>query len=295
MEYQNISNMSSSAGPSVDLLVSSAVLGLCFVLGVPGNIAVLVLLGQYLKDRSFTPKLMFSLAVSDLMSLLFMPVWIYALLNGWVFGQALCKLFSYIVYWSLYCSVLSVCLLSVQRYLQVLHPQIWATLGEKNQSGMISAIWTLSAALGSYALYYRNVKLMKNGLLYCYQDYGDDLEKTVVLSVETVLMFIVPLLSLLCFYFGLHRRVSQSVSFSSHRLTTLAIRIVVTFFIFGIPCMINNIVAIAMPWKSEVNYNATGALFFINNSINPILYTFSARTLLRRGAQQSDQTQDDQI
>ncbi|XP_073798759.1 leukotriene B4 receptor 1-like [Danio rerio] len=294
MEYQNISNMSSSAGPSVDLLVSSAVLGLCFVLGVPGNIAVLVLLGQYLKDRSFTPKLMFSLAVSDLMSLLFMPVWIYALLNGWVFGQALCKLLSYIVYWSLYCSVLSVCLLSVQRYLQVLHPQIWATLGEKNQSGMISAIWTLSAALGSYALHYQNVMKKENGLLYCDQYFKKDLGKIMVLIVEALLMFIVPLLSLLCFYFGLHRRVSQSVSFSSHRLTTLSIRIVVTFFIFGIPCTINHFVAIAMPWKSEVLYNATGALFFINNSINPILYAFSARSLLQRGAQQSDQTPDNQ-
>ncbi|XP_058631232.1 leukotriene B4 receptor 1-like [Onychostoma macrolepis] len=288
MEYQNISNSSQFACTSV--VVSSTVLGLCFALGVPGNIAVLVMLTQHLKEGSFTPKLMLNLAVSDLLSLISLPVWIYALLNGWVFGQGLCKLFSYVVYWSLYSSVLSVTLLSVQRYLQVLYPQRWAKLGQKGQKGLIFGIWTSSGALGSYALYFRNVKQMDR-LPVCHQDYRNNQDKLVVLLVETLVMFLVPLFSLLFFYLRLHQRISQSASFKSHRLTKLAIRIVVAFFIFSTPCMINNLVLMAVSWESDVSNNVTGALFFINSCVNPFLYAFSARTLRCRRKQHSDELQ----
>ncbi|KAL0193495.1 hypothetical protein M9458_011791, partial [Cirrhinus mrigala] len=82
---------------------------------------------------------------------------------------------------SLYSSVLSVTLLSVQRYLQVLYPQRWAKLGRKGQKGLIFGIWISSGALASYALYYRNVRKNKNGLLQCFQDYRNDQEKLLVL------------------------------------------------------------------------------------------------------------------
>ncbi|XP_050965919.1 leukotriene B4 receptor 1-like [Labeo rohita] len=291
MEYQNISNASLFAHSSLDELVSSTVLGLCCALGVPGNIAVLIMLAQHLKDDSFTPKLMLSLAVSDLLSLISLPVWIYALLYGWVFGQGLCKLFSYVVYLSLYSSVLSVTLLSVQRYLQVLYPQRWAKLGRKSQKGLIFGIWISSGALASYALYYRNVKKNENGLLQCFQDYRSDQEKLAVLLVETLVMFVVPFLSMLCFYLRLHQRISQSASFRSHRLTKLAVRIVVTFFIFSSPCLINNLVLMAVSWESDVSNNVTGALFFINSCVNPFLYAFSARALRCKRKRHSDQSQ----
>ncbi|KAL1274161.1 hypothetical protein QQF64_026975 [Cirrhinus molitorella] len=292
MEYLNISNSSLFARTSVDGLVSSTVLGLCCALGVPGNIAVLIVLTQHLKEDSFTPKLMLSLAVSDLLSLIFLPVWIYALLNGWVFGQGLCKLFSYVVYWSIYSSVLSVALLSVQRYLQVLYPQRWAKLGRKGQKGLIFGIWTSSGVLASYALYYRNVKeKKKDGLLHCYQDYMNKREQIVVLITEILVLYVIPLFSLLYFYHRLHQRINQSASFRSHRLKKLVIRIVVAFFVFGTPCMINNLVLIAMPWNSNTSNNVTGALFFINSCVNPVLYAFSARALRCKRKQHSDQPQ----
>ncbi|RXN32471.1 C-X-C chemokine receptor type 2-like protein [Labeo rohita] len=349
---------------------------------------------------------MLSLAVSDLLSLIFLPVWIYALLNGWIFGQGLCKFFSYVVYWSLYSTVLSVTLLSLQRYLQVLYPQRWAKLGQKGQNGLIFAIWTSSGVLASYALYYRNAKKKygrlrcyqdytnkeeqivvllvetlvmfvvplfsllyffqglckffsyvvywslystvlsvtllslqrylqvlypqrwaklgqkgQNGLIFaiwtssgvlasyalyyrnakkkygrlrCYQDYTNKEEQIVVLLVETLVMFVVPLFSLLYFYCRLHQRINQSAFFRSHRLKKLVIRIVVAFFIFSTPCMINNLVLMAMPLKSAASNNVTGALFFINSCVNPFLYAFSARTLRCKRKQHSDQPQQNQ-
>ncbi|XP_067296277.1 leukotriene B4 receptor 1-like [Pseudorasbora parva] len=290
MEYQNISNDSLFARTPMDVLTSSTVLGLCCAIGVPGNLAVMAMLAQHLKDASFTPKLMMSLAVSDLLSLIFLPLWIYALVNGWVFGRGLCKFFSYVVYWSLYSSVLSVTLMSVQRYLQVLYSQRWAKLGRKGQTGLLFGIWLSSGALASYAFYYRSVEQKKDGIPHCYQDYKNTQGKIFVLLVETLVMFVVPFFSLLCFYLQLHQRLRQS-AIRSHRFTKLSIRIVMAFFIFSTPCMINNIVLMVVPWELEGSHNVTGALFFINSCVNPFLYAFSARALRSRSRQDSDQPQ----
>ncbi|KAI7812805.1 putative leukotriene B4 receptor 1-like [Triplophysa rosa] len=289
MENLNVSN--SSVYTSVGVLTTSTVLGVCCALGVPGNVAVLVMLVQHLKEGSFTPKLMMSLAVSDLLSLIFLPVWIYALLNGWSFGQGLCKFFSYVVYWSLYSSVFCMTLMSVQRYLQVLYPQRWAKLGRRGENGLICGIWTLSGILGSHALIYRMADQIKKKM-HCYPAYKNHQEKNAIILMETVVLFLVPFICLVCFYLRLHKRISQSSSFNSHRLTKLSVRIVVTFFIFSTPCMINNIVQIAVPKNLNVSNNVTGALFFINSCVNPFLYAFSARTLRCRGRAHSNHPHD---
>ena len=102
-------------------LIGSGVLGSCFMLGVPGNMTVVVILLRHFKRDNFSLHLMLSLAT--------LPVWIYSLLCGWVFGPALCKFLFFIVYTSLYASLLTVSLMSVQRFLMILYPVFWAKLG----------------------------------------------------------------------------------------------------------------------------------------------------------------------
>ncbi|KAL6465286.1 hypothetical protein MHYP_G00254190 [Metynnis hypsauchen] len=146
---------------------------------------------------------MLSLAISDLLTLLPLPVWIYALLHDWVFGLGLCKFFSYVVYWSLYSSVLCVTLLSVQRYVQVLHPQKWAKIRARGQNGL------------------RHVKLEKDGRLHCKAQYYNNSDRVGTLILETVVMFTVPFPLLVYFSVRLHRGVRQSAFFNTRRMTRL--------------------------------------------------------------------------
>ncbi|XP_017546451.2 leukotriene B4 receptor 1-like [Pygocentrus nattereri] len=288
MQYGNSSNSSTPLSP--ETLVASSVLGLCFALGVPGNIAVLVLLSGWLKGGSFTPRLMLSLAISDLMTLLPLPLWIYALLHDWVFGLGLCKFFSYVVYWSLYSSVLCVTLLSVQRYIQVLHPQKWAKIRARGQNGLVSGIWILSGVFACYSLVQRHVKLEKDGRLYCRAHYQNNTERVATLLLETILMFVVPFPLLVYFYVRLHCSVSQSAFFNSHRMTRLVTRTVATFFFFWVSLHINNIMLIvALLLKNdhllrfaEAGDDIAGALTFINSCVNPFIYAFSARAIRQR-------------
>ncbi|GAA6112320.1 C-C chemokine receptor type 8-like, partial [Tachysurus ichikawai] len=104
MQHQNSSNSSLIAPVATENLIASGVLAVCFILGVPGNIVVMVRLSGWLKRGSFTPRLMLSLAISDLLTLISLPLWIWALLHGWVFDLVLCKLLSYMVFLSFNCS-----------------------------------------------------------------------------------------------------------------------------------------------------------------------------------------------
>ncbi|XP_036454984.1 leukotriene B4 receptor 1-like [Colossoma macropomum] len=282
MQHSNPSN--SSISLSSETLAASSVLGLCFALGVPGNIAVLVLLSGWLKGGSFTPRLMLSLAISDLMTLLPLPVWISAFLHDWVFGLGLCKFFSYVVYWSLYSSVLCVTLLSVQRYVQVLHPQKWAKLRARGQNGLMSGIWILSGVFACYSLVQRRVKLEKDGWLHCRAHYQNNTERVATLFFETLMMFAVLFPLLVYCYVRLQRGVTQSAFFNTRRMTRLVSRIVAAFFFFWVPIHINNIMLIVAVLLgqdqllrfAEAGSNIAGALTFINSCVNPFVYAFSA-------------------
>ncbi|XP_076854760.1 apelin receptor B-like [Brachyhypopomus gauderio] len=296
MQPVNCSNISLPIQVLPEYTAASAVLGLCFALGVPGNIAVLVALLWYVRADHFTPRLMMSLAVSDLLTLLPLPVWIWALLNGWVFGSVACKIFCYVIYWCLYSSILCVTLLSLQRYMQVLHSHKWATLGVRGQNGLLCGTWLVSGVLSSYSLVQRVAGCDQYEIQSCLQLFQSDTEQ-VATSVWEILVLVICFSTLVYFYVRLHRGVNQSPFFSSNRMTTLLTRIVVVFFIFCSPIPICNVlVIVAVLRKSNslliiANQGSeiARAMLFVNSCVNPLLYTFSFRELKRHSPEHVDQ------
>ncbi|XP_027018568.1 leukotriene B4 receptor 1-like [Tachysurus fulvidraco] len=286
MQQLNSSNSSLIAPVSAENLIASGVFAVCFILGVPGNIAVMVRLSGWLKRGSFTPRLMLSLAISDLLTLLSLPVWIWALLHEWVFDLVLCKLLSYMIYLSFYCSVLCVMLMSMQRYIQVLHPEKWNKLGRKGKKILLSGMWMLSAVFSCYALILSSISLDRGGQLQCTLRYQNEVERVATLIWE-ILICVASFAIVSYFYFHLHRGVNNSAFFSSNSLTKLVTKIVVCFFIFWIPVQITDIVIIFAAFtgndsllrSAESGDNVTTALVFINSCVNPFLYAFSARAL----------------
>ncbi|XP_022523140.2 leukotriene B4 receptor 1-like [Astyanax mexicanus] len=259
-------------------------MGLSFGLGVPGNVAVLVMLVRRLKEKNFTLRLMLSLAISDLLTLLPLPVWIWALLHDWIFGSVACKTVSYIGYWCAFCSTFCVTLMSFQRYMQVLHPQIWAKLGDHGEKGLLAGIWIVSGLLASYIPVQRDVGCTPYGFQYCYQQFKSDSEKLQTSLLEMFQFFICFFL-LAIFYYCLHRGVNQSPFFSSNRLTKLVTLIVLAFFMFyaAIPLVnILNIIAISLENESllktfELAGRLARAITFLSGCVNPFLYKFSFR------------------
>ncbi|XP_076155989.1 leukotriene B4 receptor 1-like [Alosa pseudoharengus] len=287
MQQLNITSISSTAPVSLGTQVASAMLGCCCALGVPGNLVVLAVLRRRLAGGNFTLWLMLNLSVSDLLTLLTLPVWIYTLCHGWSLGLVPCKLLSYLVYWSLYTSVLCVTLLSVQRYIQVLYPQRWAELKSPGRKILLGLVWALGGILSCHALVQREVILEGDGRLHCLQHYRSDGEQVTTLLLESLLLFVLPFSILASLYISLHRRVTQTIRSGHERMKKLVVSIIVVFFIFSIPIHLNNlftVVAVSLRSHdilqfSKVTKNAAGALTFINSCVNPFLYAFSHREL----------------
>ncbi|XP_062399946.1 leukotriene B4 receptor 1-like [Sardina pilchardus] len=288
-EQLNVSNMSSAVQVSVENQVASAVLGVCFILGVPGNLVVVHVLRHKLGGGSFTLWLMLNLAVSDLLTLLTLPVWIHTLQHGWSLGSVACKILAHLVYWSLYTSVLCVTLLSVQRYVQVLYPQRWTKIKATVHRILLAIVWTLGGLMSCHALVQREVVLLKDGLLHCRPEYGSDGENIATHLLESLLLFVLPFSILASLYIALHRRVKQTVRSGHKRMKKLVFRIIMVFFVLSIPIHLNNLLTVGAVSSGSQNFlqftrvtgNIAGAVTFINSCVNPFLYAFSHRTLRR--------------
>ncbi|KAJ8398561.1 hypothetical protein AAFF_G00420890 [Aldrovandia affinis] len=152
-------------------IAPSVVLGLCCLVGVPGNIAVIMLIVSNYKRENFTLKLMLNLAVSDLVSFISLPMWIYSILHGWQLSRALCELFNYVLYCGLYSSLLTVTLMSVQRYLTVLYPQYWARLCGTGERVLVVTLWGLAGVLTSAEIVVWDVVGQENGQDHCMRNY----------------------------------------------------------------------------------------------------------------------------
>uniref|UniRef100_A0A8B9GQL2 Zgc:194202 n=1 Tax=Astyanax mexicanus TaxID=7994 RepID=A0A8B9GQL2_ASTMX len=257
-EYLNIFEWTTLCSYHISAL--SAVMGLCFVLGVPGNVAVLVMLVRRLKEKNFTLSLM---------------------LRSTCHFDGLCPI---LYIWCAFCSTFCVTLMSFQRYMQVLHPQIWAKLGDHGKKGLLAGIWILSGLLASYIPVQRDVGCTPYGFQYCYQQFKSDSEKLQTSLLEMFQFFICFFL-LAIFYYCLHRGVNQSPFFSSNRLTKLVTLIVLAFFMFyaAIPLVnILNIIAISLENESllktfELAGRLARAITFLSGCVNPFLYKFSFR------------------
>ncbi|XP_024250926.1 atypical chemokine receptor 2-like [Oncorhynchus tshawytscha] len=272
-------------------LISSIIMGLCCVLGFPGNIAVLVVILRRSSRRlNFTLCLMLNLASSDILCLATVPMWIYHILHAWILGCAACNLATFLLLFSLCCNMLTVTLFGVHRYLQVLYPQMLNRLGRKGEAVLLLALWGLACALTALAVATRDVV---DGELKCQRHTGSDAERVAVLVLENVLWFVVPFSVLVTSYCCLHRRVDQTALFSSAKMTRLVTSVVVAFFILWIPVHIVNMVdityivqqtslpelSVALRYHRNTAARVARCFMVFNCCLDPFLYAFALRRI----------------
>lgn len=291
-------------GSCLGFQIGSAVLGICFLLGIPGNILVVVLILQNFKRDNFTLHLMLNLAVSDILCLLNTPLLIYNFLLDWHIGGALCKTHYFFIYLSVYVSVLSVTLISVHRYVFVLYPHKWAKLGQKGEKALLLFLWTISCiACGAFASTY-DVNRHSGSRTLCWRtDKVTDKDRMAILLGEVVMTFIIPFSIIATSYSCLHKKVTQGTFFSNHRITRLITSIVVTFLVLWTPSHVVSVVEIAFI-SVEYDFPAikrvravVDSFVFVNSCVNPLLYAFNYHSLrqtlpeCKRESPSADQTQ----
>lgn len=276
--FSSLEHLSSSLWIS-KAVIPSVVLSICLMLGVPGNIAVILLKPNWKNMSSMSRSLMLNLAMSDLICLLTLPPWIYNLLHSWTFGVVSCKLLSGLVYCSVYGSQLTVTAVSVQRYLVVVRR---VDCKQVRKTVLLGVVWLVALLLSIPTFVVRQVKTEQR-LKRCKPDYSSDAQRAALLLTEATVGF--ASLSLVAFtYISLHRKVSHGAFFNNRQTTRLVTCIIVCFFVLWVPYEVINLLGVAaICLQSNIllkfcrnAWNVTGALSFVNSCVNPLLYAFTS-------------------
>ncbi|XP_069483547.1 proteinase-activated receptor 2 [Ambystoma mexicanum] len=162
-------NGSGRAGYTIDAFATQVLTGglttvflplvyiLVFIIGLPSNGMALWVFFFRTKKRHPAIIYMANLAMADLLFVLWFPLKIAYHINGnnWIYGEGLCKVLVVFFYGNMYCSILFITCLSVQRYWVIVNPMSHARRNSHIAIGVSVAIWLL-IVLGTIPFYRYN-------------------------------------------------------------------------------------------------------------------------------------------
>lgn len=153
MTYSNRGGISEEArlfltGPVSTVLIPSFYTLVCLI-GLPINAGAVIAFIRGIRPKKPAAIYMLNLAGADLLFALLLPFKIFYHFNGndWIFGPNMCRVVTAAFYWNMYCSVLLIACISVDRLLAVVYPiDSLAWRRPRNTVLACMAMWILSLA-----------------------------------------------------------------------------------------------------------------------------------------------------
>ncbi|XP_022044424.2 type-1 angiotensin II receptor B-like [Acanthochromis polyacanthus] len=273
------SNTASSSPEYQPDVVPAVLMSIFFLVGVPGNIAVVLLRPSFQHLSSLSQSLMLNLAFSDILCLLTLPVWIYMLLYSWTFGLEASKVAIYLVYCSVYSSQATVTMLAIQRYLLVVRQKKFLEFARKR---LLVLLWLVAVLLSIPAIVFQELYRYQTWSE-CVRVYSPDSSRMAALLTESVAGFI-SLFVVAFAYIQVRKKVNQAAFFNNPQTNRLVTSIIVTSFVLWVPYHIVNVlyvVAISLKIGSlwdffHKTWGIVVAVTFVNSCLNPLLYAFAS-------------------
>lgn len=206
---------------------------LIFLTGLCGNVLTCAVIAKHKKMRSPTNLYLVSLAVSDLLVLLFgMPLEVYDLWQNYPFpfGEGGCYFKTFLFETVCFASILNVTALSVERYIAVVHPLKTRYISTKQHAKrVITAVWAASMICAIpntslHGIFYLPGRIEESAIctvlkpLWIYN---------MLMQITTVCFYFVPMMviSVLYLVMGLHlgreRQQRRGKKFNSHMKISL--------------------------------------------------------------------------
>lgn len=271
-------------------LVSIILYSVAFILGVPGNALVIWFTG-FKWEKTVSTLWFLNLAIADLIFVLFLPLHItYVALDfHWCFGKVLCKVNSFIALLNMFASVFFLTVISLDRWVHLVHPsfsQKHRTI--RNSLFLSAAIWVSSAAIAGPALYFRDTAIRGSNVIVCYNNFHHDRE--VILRTHTILSwtrllcgYLFPLVTMILCYMSLAIKVRKGTILTSGKFFWTIFAVVVAFFVCWTPFHSLSILELTIHHSSQFHHAVrigmplATSLAFINSCLNPILYVLISK------------------
>ncbi|KGL74567.1 Neuromedin-U receptor 2 [Tinamus guttatus] len=282
-------------------LPMALVYSLIFVVGVVGNFLVCLVIIKHRNMKTPTNYYLFSLAVSDLLVLLFgMPLEVYEMWSNYpfLFGPVGCYFKTALFETVCFASILSVTTVSVERYVAILHP-FRAKLESTRKRALrtIVVLWVLSVLLalpntsthGIMLQYFPNGTLVP-GSATCTVVRPMWIYNCIV-QITSFLFYVLPMgvISVLYYLMGLRLKGDKSLEVeemavnvqkpSRRSVTKMLFVLVMVFAICWAPFHIDRLFfSFVVEWTEPLAnifnliHVVSGVFFYLSSAVNPIIY-----------------------
>lgn len=287
--YDNPSPCSTDATLALGSEFQTVLFLTVFLLSFIGNIVVLWVLVRVIKLKSLTDICLLNLALSDLLVALSLPLWVFQAVKPRLVGDGLCKTTAGIYQIGLYSGLLFVCLISVDRYLAIVHA-VAAMRVRTLQYGIVASvvIWITSicGALPNF-IFTVVYEEEEEGAVSCQQIYNVESAKTFKLLRnfgENAVVFFVFLPIMLFCYSRILAVLLRTRNSNKHRAMRLIFAIVGLFLVSWVPY---NVVVFLINVKeldiwntckafrwTDVALTITETITLAHCCVNPIIYGF---------------------
>ncbi|UJR35393.1 hypothetical protein I4U23_028150 [Adineta vaga] len=295
----NISNQSlydMDNGPSLHtrLIFASAWI-IIAVAGIIGNSLVIFVAIRFEKFNNVTNCFIVNLAITDIVFLAFcMPLLVVQYtLDRWYFNQTFCKLLNFISFVSVLVTVLTLVVMTVDRYIYVVHPFENIRWRKPRTVFLLSSIiWLLSCAFASPFYYHYGVT--DDDYKQCVLLTDENLQKHFPIYTVTLYYFIPLAIILVCYtrllYFVYSKEnkvkakcASNVVKWSKKRraVTKMVAIVTLVFSLCWFPITICIISAYVFQHKTAFLYYfkiIANSFAYLNSAVNPIIYAFLNRS-----------------
>ncbi|KAG9334058.1 hypothetical protein JZ751_009221 [Albula glossodonta] len=275
-------------------IISVVIYSISFVLGVIGN-GIVIWVTAFKTKRTVNSVWLQNLAMADFVFVLFLPFSIDYVLRdfNWGFGLLMCKLNSFVLNVNMYASVLFLMVLSLDRYISLVHLTGSQRLRTVRRAwGVCGVVWGFAVAISIPALIFRDI-LQLHSKVVCFTNFhvqdrhSGYLRHVAIVTVRTLVGFLLPF-SAICvcsILLAIRVRRSESVRLSSFSRTISAL--ILAFFLCWAPYHVFSVMELSthttlvLHSVLQTGFPLATSLAFFNSCINPVLYVLLGKKVRR--------------
>ncbi|XP_039333356.1 C-C chemokine receptor type 1 [Saimiri boliviensis] len=261
---------------------------LVFVIGLVGNILVVLVLVQYKRLKNMTSIYLLNLAISDLLFLFTLPFWIsYQLKTDWIFGNAMCKVLSGFYYTGLYSEIFFIILLTVDRYLAIVHA-VFALRARTVTFGVITSIiiWVLAILASLPGVYFAKAQWEITHHTCSLHFPHESLREWQLFQALklNLLGLVLPLLVMIVCYTGIIKILLRRPNEKKSKAVRLIFVIMILFFLFWTPYNLTTLISVFQDFlftyeceqsrQLDLAIQVTEMIAYTHCCVNPVIYAF---------------------
>lgn len=259
---------------------------LIFLLGLCGNVMVIVVLLRAKEALPGTDVFIFNLAIADVLLVTTLPFWAVQAVHSWVFGDYWCKVVGSIFKINFYSSIFFLVCISFDRYLSIVYI---VRMYNRSKSSRI--------LLSSLFIWVFCILLTVPDIIFLKAEY-DSRQNTTACSLNfssswrisqrifnQVVAFFLPLLTMAYCYTHIIFTLLKSKGFQKQKALRVILAVVAVFFLCWTPyhlvLFIDTLIDFRVlekscEWESRVDIaeTVTVSLGFFHCCLNPLLYAF---------------------